>query len=202
MSFPFTIVYRIPFPHENFGTWNLQAATNSSLKRPDPSVAVQVASRNLKLRGGKLPNVEAAPTAFTFGNRITTASLPCHQQRYEQRKEERLHERQKTALAAAATLEVAKEDEETRRMVLEELRSWDAYELNTRNHERMIEQARMSRACGQFPCSFALNQKPASSVEAGLRDTGTQNLVCPDSARSYVRDNAAVFSAFFYPTDT
>lgn len=28
-------------------------------------------------------------------------------------------------------------------MVLEELRSWDAYELNARNHIRMIEKVRM-----------------------------------------------------------
>lgn len=53
-----------------------------------------------------------------------------------------MHEKQKAAIAAAAALEAAKEAEETRRMVLEELRSWDAYELNTRNHARMIEQAR------------------------------------------------------------
>lgn len=33
-------------------------------------------------------------------------------------------------------------------MVLEELRSWDAYELNTRNHARMIEQVRV---CVVFP---------------------------------------------------
>jgi len=64
------------------------------------------------------------------------------QQRYEQHQEERLYERKKAALAAAAALEAVKEAEELRRMVLEEQRSWDAYELNTRNHIRMIEQAR------------------------------------------------------------
>lgn len=53
-----------------------------------------------------------------------------------------MHEKQKAAIAAAAALEAAKEAEETRRMALEELRSWDAYELNTRNHARMIKQAR------------------------------------------------------------
>ncbi len=53
-----------------------------------------------------------------------------------------MYERQKAASAAAAALEATKEAEERRSMVLEERRSWDAYELNTRNHIRMIEQAR------------------------------------------------------------
>lgn len=53
-----------------------------------------------------------------------------------------MYERQKAALAAAAALEATKEAEERGRMVLEEQRSWDAYELNTRNYTRMIEQAR------------------------------------------------------------
>lgn len=42
--------------------------------------------------------------------------------------------------AEAAEKEAVKESEEAERMFAEERRSWDAYELNTRNHSRMIEQ--------------------------------------------------------------
>ncbi|CAM9118292.1 unnamed protein product, partial [Hapterophycus canaliculatus] len=66
--------------------------------------------------------------------------------RYAQRKEEQLYEKQKAATAAAARLEVAKEAEENKRMVSEELRSWDAYELNIRNHSRMIKKEKENRA--------------------------------------------------------
>lgn len=71
---------------------------------------------------------------------MCTTYIRAIKQRYEQRQEERLYERQKAAAAAAASLEAAKETEENKRMILEELRSWDACELNTRNHNRMIEQ--------------------------------------------------------------
>lgn len=60
-----------------------------------------------------------------------------------------MYERQKAAAAAAARQEAAKETEENKRMVSEELRSWDAYELNIRNHGRMIEKV-LASPSGSF----------------------------------------------------
>lgn len=59
-----------------------------------------------------------------------------------QRKEELQLEKQKQAAAAVIAKEAAKESEEERRMFVEERRSWDAYELNTRNYNRMVEKVR------------------------------------------------------------
>ncbi|CAM9348828.1 unnamed protein product [Scytosiphon promiscuus] len=90
----------------------------------------------MEKRKQKAQNMLAKKPGITLGPR----------KRYAQRKEERLYERQKAAAAAAARLEAAKEAEENKRMVLEELRSWDAYELNFRNHRRMIEKEKEDRA--------------------------------------------------------
>ncbi|CAM9201391.1 unnamed protein product, partial [Sphacelaria rigidula] len=65
--------------------------------------------------------------------------------RYEQRKEVRLYEKRKEATALAIAKEDAKAKEEIERMFAEERRTWDAYELNTRNHIRMVNQAREDR---------------------------------------------------------
>lgn len=92
-----------------------------------------------------LPQTTGIPTFLpqTFG----VLSYCCRHspQRYERHKEERLHERQKNDAAATAAKEACHESEEIRLMVLEERRSWDAYELNVRNHSRMIEQVKLSR---------------------------------------------------------
>ena len=59
---------------------------------------------------------------------------------YKQLKAHYLFEKKKEAAAAAAAKEAARENKETKWMAVEEKRSWDAYELNARNHRRMIEQ--------------------------------------------------------------
>lgn len=58
---------------------------------------------------------------------------------YKHRKEKRIFQMQMEAEAAMAAEETAAESKERRRMVVEERRSWDAFELNIRNRNRMIE---------------------------------------------------------------
>lgn len=59
---------------------------------------------------------------------------------YKHSKEKQIFQRQREAEAVAAAKENEAESEETRRMVVEERRSWNAFELNIRNRNRMIEQ--------------------------------------------------------------
>lgn len=87
-------------------------------------------------------------------------------QRYERRQEVRAYEKRKEIEALAAAEEVAKEEKETNRMLAEERRSWDAYELNARNHIRMINKVlacrvsklRHRRVPGGFHSSFRLGR--------------------------------------------
>lgn len=58
---------------------------------------------------------------------------------YKHSKEKRIFQEQREAKAEVAAKETAAEREEIRRMVVEERRSWDAFELNIRNRNRMIE---------------------------------------------------------------
>lgn len=144
-----------------------------------------------RMKGRKVTVVEALTTFTCCNPGNCNQSRPYRGQRYEQRKEERLHEKQKAAVVAAAALETAKEAEETRRMTLEELRSWDAYELNIRNHARMIEQARTCVACGNWRSCEPL--KPLNFIRSrpSFRNTreGTSER-CRCSKPSHVRDRS------------
>lgn len=89
-------------------------------------------------------SVPRCPFVVLLARPLFSVFLPLHvcfilSQRYKQRIEERAYERNKAAAAAKAAQETAREKEEMQRMFVEERRSWDANELNVRNHSRMIE---------------------------------------------------------------
>lgn len=58
----------------------------------------------------------------------------------KRQKEVRILEKRRLEESLEAAQEFARESEERIKMLAEERRTWDAYELNSRNHARMIEQ--------------------------------------------------------------